>query len=600
MTDKKRYYLAFSKPVNNQNPINLVFGDDSEGPVVREHIASAIVDLYEFSLFSNVVIDYGINSNLVGSRHNIAVLKAIIAKNTYYVSFDLSLKLDRPFFPSFKNTELVKWMQHVSWGSPDKLQDDFVTWWKKSSYVYSVNFKPIFFNSDKSASSSKNHWGVASCLVFNRHPFFYYADNVYRNDRVKFAETDSIRIKFNTLWNLADTFTNKKRILWNFATLPSGCGPSIRPPVVPPKPPRPDVISIKKDLIFCKDPNNKNPINLVFGDVCSSANNDYSIPEKGVYIVKNEVEIFRTDDGRIIKAFNVEIGSNSKEYLWSGSLSLPISELEKIADKPEIEININQLKFTVDVNDIDTKKSFNSGIVDIAVSSTTNKLKTIKSHNVGHDASSIAIMSAQLSRDDLETGFVFLNKDGEDWIIPSGVIDYSDTTALDVINSIALSVGDVVISHAHKKEIMMKTKYPAGQPVYSVPVGKLFDWGTNEAESIKYNAVVATGENEGVTAVVRKEGTAGEKIAPMIVNKLITAENAARRAAINTIYNTDDCSVNIETESVLFKEAPMIYPRDIVRVGSDIGWVDDVRISIALDGKALTVRHAMSIEKKVV
>ena len=147
---------------------------------------------------------------------------------------------------------------------------------------------------------------------------------------------------------------------------------------------------------------------------------------------------------------------------------------------------------------------------------------------------------------------------------------------------------------------MMKAKYPAEQPVYSVPVGKLFDWSANEAESIKYNAVVATGENAGITAVVRKEGTAGEKIAPMIVNKLITAESAARRAAINAIYNTDDYSVNIETESVLFKEVPMIYPRDIVKVGSDIGWVDDIRISVALEDNALIVRHTMSIEKKVV
>ena len=67
MTDKKRYDLAFSKPINNKNPINLAFGDDSTGPIAQEHIASAIIDLYEFSLFSNVIVDYGIDPNLVGS-----------------------------------------------------------------------------------------------------------------------------------------------------------------------------------------------------------------------------------------------------------------------------------------------------------------------------------------------------------------------------------------------------------------------------------------------------------------------------------------------------------------------------------------------------
>lgn len=595
----KRYDLVLSKPLNNKNPINLVFGDDSEEPSYREHIVEAIVNLYEFSLFSSVIVDYGINPNLVGSSHDIAIFKSNNAKNTFQLLFNESLKLDQPFFSLFEDTTLIKWEYCTLWNSSDKIKDSFSSYWAQASHIHSIDFMLSFYNSYKKSSSSRTYWSAANYLFFNRHPFFFYADVAYTSDKVKFNRANCVRIKFDALWNIAEVFTRRKNVIWNFASLPGGCGPSIRPPIVPPKPPKPDVISVKADLVFCKHPNNKNPINLIFGDECDVKDDDYSIPEKGVYIVKNEVEVFRTDDGRIIKAFNVEIGSNSKEYLWSGSLSLPLSELEKVADKPEIEININQLKFIVDVNDVDTKKGFNNGTVDIAISSTTNRLKTIKAHDIDRDASSIAIMSEQLSHDDLETGFVFLNKDGEDWVIPTGLVEYA-ASSLDVINTIALSVGDVVISHAHKKEIMMKAKYPTEQPVYSVPAGKLFDLSTNEAESIKYNAIVVTGENSGITAVVRKDGTSGDKIAPMIVNKLITAENAARRAAINSIYNTDDYSVSIDTESVLFKEVPMIYPRDIVQIGSDIGWVDDIQISVALDDKALVVRHAMSIEKKVV
>lgn len=596
----KRYDLVLSKPLNNKNPINLVFGDDSEEPSYREHIVEAIVDLYEFSLFSSVIVDYGINQNLVGSSHDITILKANNAKNTFQLLFHESLKLDQSFFSLFEEATLIKWEYCTSWNSSDKIEDRFLSHWAQASYIHSVDFRPSFYNSDKKSSSSGAHWSAANYLFFNRHPFFFYADVAHTSNRGKFSGSSCVRIKFDALWNIADIFTRKKNIIWNFASLPGGCDPSIRPPIVPPKPPKPDVISVKADLVFCKHLNNKIPINLVFGDGCDVKDGDYSIPEKGVYIVKNEVEIFRTDDGRIIKAFNVEIGSNSKEYLWSGSLSLPLSELKKVADKPEIEININQLKFIVDVNDVDTKKGFNTGTVDISISSTTNRLKTIKAHDIGHDAGSIAIMSAQLSRDDLETGFVFLNKDGEDWVIQTGLVEYDDASSLDVINTIALSVGDIVISHAHKKEVMMKSKYPTEQPVYSVPIGKLFDLSTNEAESIKYNAIVVTGENSGITAVARKDGTSGDKIAPMIVNKLITAENAARRAAINSIYNTDDYAVSIDTESVLFKEVPMIYPRDVVKIGNDIGWVDDIRISATLDVKVLTVRHTMSIEKKIV
>lgn len=79
------YDLVFSKPINNKNPINLVFGDDSTDPVSREHIASATVDLYEFSLLDNVYIDYGIDHNRISSNLNIIINKATSAYNLYAV-----------------------------------------------------------------------------------------------------------------------------------------------------------------------------------------------------------------------------------------------------------------------------------------------------------------------------------------------------------------------------------------------------------------------------------------------------------------------------------------------------------------------------------
>lgn len=601
MSNKKSYDLIFSKPLNNKNPINLIFGDDdSTTPIDREHIASATVDLYEFSLFDNVYVDYGIDYNRVSSNKQIHINKASQSNSDYNLLLNDSFKLDHWFFYSFANAQIINYLYFVTWGETNKLKSYFINDWHIARLVQSNDINFGIYNSYLSAADSENQWGSADNVFYNRNPFFWYALKDIANRDVKFLSAINAGRKYETVWNVSDVFTNKKNIIWNIAGLPSGCGPSIRPPVIPPKPPKPDVITIKRDLIFCKKPNNKNPIDLVFGDECEWIDNGYSIPEKDVYIVQNNVEIFRTDDNKIIKAFTVDIGASRQDYLWSGSLSLPFSELEKIVDTPEIEININQYKFIVDVNDISIKQEFNSKLIEISVSSTTNRLKTIKAHNLMRDASSIAIMSAQLSRDDLETGFKFVSQNSVDWVIPNGIIEYDDAFALDIINSIALAVGDTVISHAHNKEIIVKEKYSSEDTVYSLPIGKLFDYGTDEIESEEYNAVVVTGENKGVTAVVRKDGTAGEKIASMIVNKLITGQEAARRAAINAIFNTSDRSVMIDAESVLFKEAPMIYPSDAVKIGNDVGWVDDVNIRCEMSNKTLIVRHSISIEKKVV
>jgi len=599
MIKKNQYDLIFSKPLNNKNPINLVFGDDTVEPEAQENIASAIVDLYEFSLLSKASVDYGIDENLIGINSSIVVIDTGISRNEYGLILHESFKLYNYFIDNFSDSTIIKYLYSIAWGSTDKLKSNAINQWKSADLINAIDVGIGIKNSYLQASSSQSKWESADYIFYNRDPFFLYAINSRKDRSIKFSNTENSGHNYDALWNIADAFTNNKKIIWDITGLSNDCGPSIRPPIPPITPPDGGSITIVRDLVFCKKPNNKNPIDLIFGDTCGWVDDDYSIPDEDVYIVQNNVEICRTDDRRIIKAFNVEIGANRKDYLWSGSLSLPFSELEKIVDVPEIEININQYKFVVDVDDIKVQQEFNRKSIEISVSSTTNRLKTIKAHNVDNDLSSIAIMSAQLSRDDLETGFKFVSQNSVDWIIPSGIIEYDDAFALDIINSIALSVGDTVISHAYKKEIIVKEKYSSGQPIYKLPIGKLFDYSTNEESGTEYNAVVVTGENKGITAIVRKEGTAGEKIAPMIVNKLITDQSAARRAAINSIFNSKDRSITIDTESVLFKETPMIYPSDVVQVGNDFGWADNVNIRCEMAGKTLVVRHSMSIEKKV-
>lgn len=591
--------LIFKDKPNNKNPINLIFGGGGEEEV-GEHISSGRVTLDDPTIFSASSINYGIDNNLIYSEFSGVYAESRIIFMFYYQSFTAAEMLEKLGAGIYGQAQEHAQKLSTFWGGFDKLAGAGEDSWAVATIKRSKHFYSWWSDAEQESSGGHGFWSIVESSRRAGAGRWGNAPAIDLSNVATFGAA-ILRTTFNIFnhWGKGLSLTKPEHIVWSFADLPGGCGVSIRPPYKPPIIPPNDNITIVKNLVFCHKPNNKNPINLIFGDECH-IQNEYSIPDKGVYIVKNKVEIFRIDDGRIIKAFAVEIGANSKEYLWSGSLSLPFSELDKIIDKPELEININQYKFVVDVNEINTNQGFNSKGVEVSILSTTNRLKTIPAHNIGRDSSSLGIMSAQLQRDDLDTGFIFVNKDGEDWVINDNLIEYSDASALDVINNIVLAVGDSVISHAYRKEIMMKSKYPAGQPTYSLPVGKLFDYGTSETKSTEYNAIVVTGENIGITAVARKEGTAGEKMSQMIVEKLITADNAARRAAVNAIYNTAECSVEISAESVLFKEAPMIYPRDFVQIGQDVGWVEDVSIRAELSDKAIIVRHAMTIEKKVV
>lgn len=594
--------LLFKDPLNNKNPINLIFGGESDepNPPQQVHKISGVIPLYDFSLFGSLSVDYGINPNLVYQQHKAIYKEAIKLYGSYLLSFNESAKIIKYSSLMYKEAYKVLWAFSTFWGSYSKQANTAQAFWKTAVKVIGLPSESYWLNSDKYSGNSSNNWNEAVVVYRNNGTDWGNGAALDYYGRALFEDAQQLTsFKFIVNWGKGLSQSTHGNLIWGFASLPGGCGPSVRPPYKPPYIPDDGSKTVTIDLVFCKAPNNKNPIDLIFGDECGKEENQHTIDDKKVYIVKNDIKIFRTDSGNFIRAFSVEIGANRQDYLWSGALSLPYSDLEKIADKPEIEININQYKFIVDVNEINIKKVFNSRIIELSVFSTTQRLNTIKAHKIGIDMSSNAIMSAQLHRDDLVTGFEFVNSD-VDWIVPANLIEYDEANALDIISQFGVATNDTVVSHAYEKKMVMKPKYPMGEPIYSLPSSKLFDFNESEIKGSEFNAIVVSGENVGVTAVIRKDGSAGEKIAPMIINKLITAEEAARRTGFNSIYNTADISSTIDVAAPLYPEAPQLYPSDIVRIDNDVGWIDSVSISAKSDSGAITVRHSFTIEKKVV
>lgn len=597
-----KYDLLFKDPLNNKSPINLVFGGGSDEPEPPQQVNKirGIIPLYNFSLFGGLSVDYGINPNLVYQQHQGRYKEATRLYGSYLLSFNESAKIIKYSSLMYKEAHKVLWAFSTFWGSYSKQANTAQAFWKTAVKVNGLLSENYWLNSDKYSGQSSNFWSEAVVVYQNSRGDWGNGTALDYHGRALFEEAKQLTsFKFIVNWGKGLSQNNYGNVVWGFAELPGGCGSSVRPPYRPPYIPDDGSKTVTIDLVFCKAPNNKNPIDLIFGDECGKEENQHTIDDKKVYIVKNDIKIFRTDSGNFIQAFSVEISANRQDYLWSGTLSLPYSELEKIADKPEIEININQYKFIVDVNEINIKKAFNSKVIELSVFSTTQRLNTIKAHKIGIDMSSNAIMSAQLHRDDLVTGFEFVNSD-VDWIVPANLIEYDEANALDIISQFGVATNDTVVSHAYEKKMLMKPKYPMGEPIYSLPSAKLFECSEAEVKGNTFNAIVVSGENVGITAVIRKDGSAGEKIAPMIINRLITAEEAARRTGFNNIYNTADIASTIDVVAPLYPEAPQLYPSDMVRIDNDIGWIDSVSINGSNEGGAITVRHSFKIEKKVV
>lgn len=121
------------------------------------------------------------------------------------------------------------------------------------------------------------------------------------------------------------------------------------------------------------------------------------------------------------------------------------------------------------------------------------------------------------------------------------------------------------------------------------------DWD----ETPEVTGVIVTGERMGVTARLRRAGSAGDQMAETVIDPLITAPEPARSRGLSVLAASGRlCSVQITMP--VFPEVGLALPGDLVSVtGSDAfrALVRGVRLSAELRD-ALVVRQTLDLERR--
>ncbi|MCQ4682474.1 hypothetical protein LIX32_24685 [Ralstonia pseudosolanacearum] len=104
-----------------------------------------------------------------------------------------------------------------------------------------------------------------------------------------------------------------------------------------------------------------------------------------------------------------------------------------------------------------------------------------------------------------------------------------------MIGRIVESVGGYVNAHPRLRTLMAKSRYPvlpwnwaAEVPDRTLPIDVVKTLNLRWQEKPTFNAVYVCGERQGVTGHVVRAGTAGDLVAPTVVDALITHADAAR------------------------------------------------------------------------
>jgi hypothetical protein len=160
-----------------------------------------------------------------------------------------------------------------------------------------------------------------------------------------------------------------------------------------------------------------------------------------------------------------------------------------------------------------------------------------------------------------------------DWNVPAGVFAQQGTW-MEALVSIASAVGGYLIPHPSNRSIRVRHRYPVAPwnwstvtPDFVLPVDAVARESLRWVDKPAYNRVFVSGQYVGVLGQVTRTGTAGDVLAPMVVDPLITEAAAARQRGLAVLADTG-------TQVEVSLRLPVLAATGIIEPGAFVEYQD--------------------------
>ena len=397
---------------------------------------------------------------------------------------------------------------------------------------------------------------------------------------------------------------------WGLAGFPAPGESAIEPP----KPPLPPTFWWDADLLF-QCPPLSYPA-LVFGalpcyvDVPGPAGL-VVVPVKRVYIVINSASLRRVDGNIQIPLLNLSMGLDVDSWTWSASASLPGRALDAVApngngDPVEVEALINGVAYRFLVETISRDRTFNQSALKIGMRGKTALLDAPYAMTQSFGNTTDRTM-AQLAEDVLTVNGVpmgwAVNWTPEAWTVPTGAFSHQGTY-ISALNALAGASGAYVQPHRTLQELSVLSRYPTApwdwpgaSPDFELPSAVTVQEGIEWVNRPNYNRVFVSGVSQGVLGQVTRLPTAGDIVAPMVTDALITDAVAVRLRGLPVLADTG----RIAKVSL---KLPVLPATGIIEPGKMVRYVDGAvtrigicrSVAVSLGANAVDLRQTITVE----
>jgi len=276
------------------------------------------------------------------------------------------------------------------------------------------------------------------------------------------------------------------------------------------------------------------------------------VPVRRVYFVINDVSLHRVIDGVEVPVFSLSLSLDAASWAWGFEATLPaiagaLVDPGNGAGPVALLASVNGADFHVFAESISRERTFGDATIKITGRG-RNAVLAAPYAPVMTFSNTEARTTRQLMDDVLTLNGITLGWTVDwgltDWNVPSGVFAHQGTW-IEALSSIAGAAGGYLIPHRSAQSIRVRHRYPVAPwewdtvtPDFVLPVDAVQRESLRWLEKPSYNRVFVSGQEIGVLGQVTRAGTAGDVLAPMVVDSLITEAAAARQRGIAVLSDT--------------------------------------------------------------
>ncbi|MEQ6340538.1 MAG: hypothetical protein M3A44_02520 [Gammaproteobacteria bacterium] len=275
------------------------------------------------------------------------------------------------------------------------------------------------------------------------------------------------------------------------------------------------------------------------------------IPVRRIYFVINNVTLYRVSDGAPVPVFNLSLSLDASSWAWGFDAVLPAKAEALVAGSAsgpvELMASVNGTPFRVLAESISRERIFGDASIRIsgrgcnAVLAAPYAPVMTFSNTEGRTARQL--MDDVLAVNGIPLGWT-VDWGLTDWNVPAGAFAQQGSW-IDALTAIAGAAGGYLIPHPSAQTIRVRHRYPVAPwewstvtPDFVLPVDAVTRESLRWLEKPAYNRVFVSGQDVGVLGQVTRAGTAGEVLAPMVVDPLITEAAAARQRGVAVLADT--------------------------------------------------------------